>query len=172
MHSGLWIGPVVSVTLYHCFWRTGWRSRAPHISLNVCTATFPCYIVGTARKVSGVYVRMVLMLLLNLLMGSILWCLSSGSFSHLVFCIQMLPHFFLTGAHLEYTDKCYLHSLPATKEISVSSHALQSQRMKCHFSSAKLPSPLQLSVLTLILYPCAHPRLFSLFTLVSYFTHR
>ena len=172
MHSGLWIGPVVPVTLYRCFWRTGWRSRAPHISLNVCTATFPCYIVGTARKVSGVYVRMVLMLLLNLLMGSILWCLSSGSFSHLVFCSQMLPHFFLTGAHLEYTDKCYLHSLPATKEISVSSHALQSQRMKCRFSSAKLPSPLQLSVLTLILYPCAHPRLFSLFTLVSYFTHR
>lgn len=58
----------------------------------------------------------------------------------------MLPLFFLIRAHLEYTDKCCLDSLPATKEISVSSHTLPSQRKKCCPSSARLPSALLLSV--------------------------
>ena len=67
--------------------------------------------------------------------------------SLVLLCGLMVPPFFLIRAHLEYTDKCYPDSLPATKELSGSSQALQSQRRKGGFSTARLHSPFQLSVL-------------------------
>lgn len=124
-----------------------WRSRALHISLNVCTAIFPHY---TAQKEVERFLECESEWFdaptesidgLTSFMFVFLRPQSLG-----LFCGLMLPLFFLIRAHLEYTDKCCLDSLPATKEISVSSQTLPSQRKKCCPSSARLPSALLLSV--------------------------